>query len=369
MAQRSVQRPKGERHPVSSNVLRRPFNEMTSTTEPSVKQPALAPEKEFDLEGVPLGSWFTKFLGDRSAGGKALTSVNEQALENPVELEGGFDFMRRPDANWASDKGVVTGIKKQIDKLQETGDPVYGASVGMGGQAIDYSSMPINTALELIKHNPLSKEAKESIDTAMREDWGKPNKAGKIEYPGLPDFPGIDDLTPEWLKENGMGRKKLTKLMDTNKAAKLGFPDMGSVRKAVTDPKQLHDELGTTGRGIVRASPEEVQHITDPEFPHADYASQLKVGSYEGGTEGFPLGEFWSDWMKTRPQGETMDRTMYSFGRQPVAQKVTQEWKDRLLKLREYKLSAQGKKLGLAGAISAGIITAPEAKELFGHEG
>jgi hypothetical protein len=114
-----------------------------------------------------------------------------------------------------------------------------------------------------------------------------------------------------------------------------------------------------------------VEHITNPEFPHADYASQMRMkgGGYAGDTEGFPLAEFWDDWMKTRPKGESPSNTMYAFGRQDVSQKVTAQWKDKLLKLREYKLSDEGKKLGLAGAIGAGIITTSEAQEMFGHTG
>ena len=71
----------------------------------------------------------------------------------------------------------------------------------------------------------------------------------------------------------------------------------------------------------------------------------------------------------TRSLGESPSNTMYAFGRQDVSQKVTPQWKDKLLRLREFKMSDEGKKLGLAGAISAGIITASEAQEMFGHTG
>ena len=51
---------------------------------------------------------------------------------------------------------------------------------------------------------------------------------------------------------------------------------------------------------------------------------------------------------------------------QPVIQRKAQEWWDNLMK---YKMSEEGKKLGLAGAIGAGLITAREAEELFGYDG
>ena len=51
---------------------------------------------------------------------------------------------------------------------------------------------------------------------------------------------------------------------------------------------------------------------------------------------------------------------MYSFGRQPVVQRKTQEWLDNLM---AYKASEQGKKLGLAGAIGAGLILPREKRK------
>ena len=365
-------RPKGEKHQISGINLRQPLDTMTFKTEPSTKQPSLQDVKEFDLNAVPEGSYFTKFLGDRSAGGKQVTEIGGKKVENPIELEGGRDFMRRPDASWASHPGVVSNLTRQMNTLQETGKDVYGAFVGMGPHAIDFSAMPLNTALEMAKQGGgMPPAVRDTLAARMKVDWGAPDKKGKIPFPAVPDFPGIEGITPEWIANNHEAAKKLVKLMDTGQIAALGGPDMGYARKIVTDPFQLHDETGVSGSRIVKAGPEAVEHLTNPEFPHADYASQMRMkgGGYAGDTEGFPLNEFWSDWMKTRPKGESPSNTMYSFGRQDVSQKVTAEWKDRLLKLREFKMSDEGKKLGLAGAISAGIITASEAQEMFGHTG
>ena len=364
-------RPKGEKHQISGINLRQPLDEMTFKTEPSTKQPALQDVKEFDLNAIPEGSYITKFLGDRSAGGKQVTEIGGRKVENPIELEGGIDFMRRPDASWASHPGVVSNLTRQMNTLQETGADVFGASVGMGPHAIDFSAMPLNAAMELVNQKGIPDAARDALAARMKADWGAPNKKGVIPFPAVPDFPGLEGITPDWIANNHEAAKKVVKLLDTKGMADLGGPDMGYARKIVTDPAQLDDPTGISGRRIVKAGPEAVQHLTNPEFPHADYASQMRMkgGGYAGDTEGFPLEEFWSDWMKSRPKGEAPSNTMYAFGRQDVAQKVTPEWKDRLLRLREYKLSDEGKKLGLAGAISAGIITAADAQEMFGHTG
>ena len=97
----------------------------------------------------------------------------------------------------------------------------------MGPHAVDYASMPLNAALELIKHKPLSKQAKEALSTMMKSNWGTMNKkTGKFEFPAVPDFPGMDKITPEWIAANRAAGKKLVKLMDTKKIADLGDTDM-----------------------------------------------------------------------------------------------------------------------------------------------
>ena len=100
--------------------------------------------QEFNFEDVPEGSHFVSLFGDRTMGGRKLTGVNEMQFENPVDLQGGSDFLRRQrnpeDAFWASDKGPITGYQNRIRPLQETGKPVYGVTTAMASRAGDYSS-------------------------------------------------------------------------------------------------------------------------------------------------------------------------------------------------------------------------------------
>jgi hypothetical protein len=350
------------KHGVSANKLRRPLEEMTATHVPA-PGPPLLPRKEFNFEEVPIGSHFVPLWGDRTRANEILTGVNEMQFENPVHQQGGSNFTRGPQqqsedaAYWASNPGVITTQAGRTKALQEGGDPVFAAHVAMGPHSGDYSAQTTNTLMEMLKHSKLTDEAKAAFDKAMREPW--------TDYGELPDFPGIDKITPEWIANAGDMRKKLAKLMDQGRFQNLGFPDVGSARKAVTDPELLNVPTGSTGHNIVRVGPEAVQAITDPKIPHADYASQLGPGGYVGSTEGVPWNVFWSDWMKTRPPGENPSYTGRAFGMQDVKQKVTQEWLDNLM---NYKMSEQGKKLGLAGAIGAGLITAAQARDMFGYE-
>jgi len=356
-------------HGISSNKLRRPLEEMSATHEPA-PGPPLLPQKEFNLNDVPIGSTFVPLVGDRTLAGKLLTGVNETPFETPVHQQGGSDFTRGPQmqeegAYWASHPGVITNMANRTRAAQESGDPVFAAHVAMGPQSGDFSLQTTDAILEQLKHAKLTPEAIAAFNKAMAEPWTK-------DFPGtITDFPGVDKLTREWSASTSAdNRKKLAKLMDQGRFQKLGFPDIGSTRKAVTEPELLNAKTGDTGHNIVRVGPEAVQAITDPKLPHSDYASQLVRGSHEGTiTGGVPWNEFWSDWFTARNKpGENPSHTGKAFSTQDVRQKVTQEWKDRMMKLAEFKKSDRGKKLGLAGAIGLGLITAKQAKEEFGYD-
>ena len=367
---------KGERHPVSANVLRRPFKEMTATYAPG---PPLLPMKEADLEGIPMGSWMVGLLGDRTQGGRFLTGVNDLPFDNPVELQAGSDFLRRaenPDeAFWASDPVVNANYEEKIfGPLQKTGDPIYAMHVAMGSEAGDYSRQTTKALLEKIRKQPLSQEAKDYIDDAMRTQWGglgPPGKSGKQPKPkfvAYPDWPGVDNITDEYLTTAGSARTKFAKLLDTSKVGGLGGPDVGAVRKAVTHPELLDAPTLATGHRIVRVGPEAVRTITDPKIPHHDYASQLvsKGTTFEGGVKPIPGVLFWQDWFGKQKPGLDAARLQRSAQTQGLIQRKTPEWWENLQK---FKMSDEGKKLGLAGAIAAGLITSSEAEELFGYDG
>jgi len=355
-------------HGVSSNKLRRPLEEMTATHE-LAPGPPLLPQKEFNLNDVPIGSTFVPLVGDRTLAGKLLTGVNETKFENPVHQQGGSDFTRGPQmqeegAYWASHPGVISNMRNRTRSAQESGDPVFAAHVAMGPQSGDFSLQTTDAILEQLKHAKLSPEAIQAFNDAMAAPWTKdfPNR--------IENFPGVDKLSREWSAgASADERKKLAKLMDQGRFQKLGFPDIGSTRKAITEPTLLNAKTGDTGHNIVRVGPEQVQAITDPKIPHSDYASQLVRGSHEGTiTGGVPWNEFWSDWFTARGKpNENPSHTGKAFSTQDVRQKVTQEWKDRMMKLAEFKKTDEGRRLGLAGATGLGLITAAQAKEEFGY--
>lgn len=334
------------------------------TTATYAKGQKLLPEKPFDITQVPEGSHFVSTFGDRSDIGKRLTGIGGEKFQEPVDLYGGAGFMRRannPDeAGWASGKSVITKLQNAVRPLQETGKPVYLIHTGMGQRAVDFSSMMIKTLEQQIKNKPLSKAAIKAFDKRMKAQWGK-------DHPALPDWPGWDNVNIDNL--SGPERLKAVKLMDTDDMRKLGFPDVGAARWAITDPKQRNSPFAGTGASIFELGGP-IEHNVNPRVGHPDYPSQATSpgGKYVGTLPEIIHGlEFFVDVKKGLKPGITNESHIgRKFLMSPAIQRVSPEWVQHIV---NYLKSDRGQKLGIAGAIGAGLLTAEQAQEMFGAEG
>lgn len=349
-------------HGVSSAKLRRPLEEMTATYEDVGR---MLPQKIASPEDLPVGSTIIPGIGDRTAAGKMLTGINETKFENPVHLQGGMDFMRgqsqiEDGSAWASHDTVIDGIAKRAIKHGKDGNPVFLAYSPMGGESGDFSRMTTNSILEMLRANPVDDAAKKALNKAMRETESK-------DFAKVPNF-DIDQMLRgegEWMN-SGNVRKKLAKLLDKNSFAKLGFPDVGSIRKAVTAEDLLNVETGSGGQAISRIDP--TRTFTEAKTAHADYPKHM-AGTYIGGFERpIPREIMYPDFMATRKPGENPSQLNRAFSMQDVSQKVNQQWLDRIM---AYLQSPEGVKLGIGGAIAAGLLTEDEAgmlSEITGGE-
>jgi hypothetical protein len=365
---------------VSVNKLRRPLEEMTSTSVPNPNEPLLPmPAEPFDFASVPVGSQYLALSGDRTLGGQLLTGVNETRFKNPVPQQGGGDYMRREDnpegAFWASHRNVISGYKNKLDELQEEvfsdkyqkkypGADIYATTAAMAPESGDFSLQTTRSVMESMRRQPMAKTARDTlydaIDAKMKAYW-------KEDFPEVPNWPGMRSKRVDaFLEQTAQAGKKLTKMLDSNEFAKLGGPDIGAIRKAITHPELLDAPLLATGHRIWRVGPEAVEHITDPRLSHDDYASQLAArgGEFMGGGHTIPGKRFW-DFAKAR-EGMNESHLQRGFNMNRVVQQHTQEWLDKLM---SYIDSPEGKKLGVAGAIGAGLLTSAEALELFGTDG
>ena len=237
-----------------------------------------------DLEGKVM----TPLYGDRSAAGGLVTKVDDLQLANPVYREGGPDFMVGPsaqadDAIWASGGNIVKRLADRAGQLRnETGREVVGATVAMGPDAVDFTTFAPRVLAEMLPGSKITKKAFKSFDQEMK-------KVDK-NWPGA-DTDGIGD----YLAKSPTGvRKAFIRTMEKAPFQNAGFPNVGSARKAVTEPDLYNTPNYSTGFAIGKfddANP----IIGSPSVPHSTYDKQIK-GEYLGGFGSLvPQGMIWRD--------------------------------------------------------------------------
>jgi hypothetical protein len=305
--------------------LQRPFNEMTSTHVDAQNVPPLREMKPEEMQG----SLILPALGDRSIGGKYLTSVNEQSLTNPLLLEGGprYMAMNQPYGSaWASDKGPITGLAKRIRAAGESGKDVYLAHSAMGHASLDHNTMMTEALLDLAKQNKISGKGWKALEADVR----------KVR----PDFAGFDDS--RLFDANAKGgelRKALVRRMALQPHYEAGFPDVAAVRKAITEPELLEAPVHAGGFSIAKMDPAG-RAIPNPEVAHSTYPTGLAVapgGQSVGGlSKPVPRDIFFRNFAEGRraigakPSGDD-----YSFLRNTQPQEADQRWVDEVSRFLE----------------------------------
>jgi hypothetical protein len=332
---------------ISKTKLKVPLEDMTATYRDTGD---LAPYKTISPEQLE-GKILTPLIGDRTIAGRALTGINGKSFENEVPLQGGYNFMRGPhEGVWASKSNVIGTIAKRVAKLGADGQDVAGVYSSMAARSSDFATMTTHALMEQMKSAKVLVKDKKAFDADMRAAFAKDD----IKVP----WPGIDKVTPEWIKKAGTGRTILAQMMATGKHQGKGFPDVGSTRFALTEPGLLSTQSGMTGHGVSLLGS---KPIKNPRGPHDTYDTQLG-GTYLGGLPPVPREVMFPDWVKEwRPQMKDSAQEDYTFGRKMVSQKADAKWLENIM---TYLKSREGLSLGIGGAIAAGLLTEQEAAEL-----
>ena len=287
---------KAEKDPMKYSGISMPYRIEDTPMEIQDTSGLLMPKRQVDLESLQ-GKLLMPFFSDRSAIGGKVESVDNIKLTEPVDLEGGTGFMRGEaaqgeDALWASKQGIVTKFVNAAQKASDDagGADVVGVNAVMGVDAIDHSTMPTKIVSRMLPNMKIKKADKKTFDDAMK----------KIDE----DFVGIDSKDLEDYLDNSSGdlRKQFIRLMDMEAARKAGFPNIGAVRRAVTDP-ELYD-TPTFSEGVSFGQMDINNPIIEnPQFPHTTYSGQIRGyapdqrGGYIGGLLGdlAPQGTFFPD--------------------------------------------------------------------------
>jgi hypothetical protein len=335
-------------------------------------------EKTFDPMTLKPGDRLVGSVGDRSHTGEDLGGIDiagkQVMFKNPVPSEGGAGYMSHEfnpqDAFWASNQNPITLQEQRLlahqKAAEKKGGDVYVVTQAMAAPGIDFSTQATRTALETLRRQPLNKEAKEALYTAIDEAMAAPR--GK-QFPAIADWPGMakvmksDRLLREMI---GTRRSKLMKILDTDAMRKLGAPNMGAARYAATAPEQRNASVLESGFGWTRLG-EDVKKLSPEEVlrGHSTYPwVNTSPGREYVGSQPMPV-ELVFPGLAKRVRGMDASGQQRTASMADVYEVVTPQQLERFQRWLE---SEKGKKLGIAGAVSAGLLTAAQANALFGEE-
>lgn len=290
--------------------------------------------KPFDIRPIEglLGKPIIPFVADKSDAGVYLRGIDDMVFDEAVLLDGGRKFMagrqaQADDAVWASGSGITSGLNNAALKAaEETGEDVYGAYLTMSPKGIDFSSMMLDATLEAVKLSPIKSADMKAVDDAVRNFTVK-NQKGEVSKP-LADWVGFDSPKAREYAMNlsGKNRVALLNVIDKNAANKVGFPDMGAIRYAITDPELTDVGAYRGGMAFGKLDPQ-AGMIENPTFPHGTYESQMK-----GGGDVFrlqqdiPMGLLFPDRLnEPRFQAALPQNRMGSLRDSPYGQVVTEQ--------------------------------------------
>lgn len=244
----------------------------------------LTPRKWTTLQDLE-GGYLLPFYGDRSAAGDLLTGVGDLNLQRIYEREGGADFMRSlaaqlDDAMWASKNHIISRLADVAQRTSRAanGADVYGVTLSMAPDALDFASFTPRVAADILQQSPIPRRTVKAFDSEM---------AGRIDgWPGLLS----DQLDQFLLQATPDDRKAFLRFVDSKAATDMGIPTdaTAAARYAVTDQYQASMPTGMGGVSVGRIDTNN-PIITRPQAPHSTYDTQMR-GQYIGGFE-LPLSQ------------------------------------------------------------------------------
>lgn len=282
-------------HPIGlGKKLEKPYQEMTFKTE-DVKN--LPQRKAVSLEDLQ-GQYIVPAVGDRTAAGKLLTEVEDVKFQNPVTLEGGPDFMlthgSKPGSDstiWASGQSIVSALRNRALQAEQQGGKANLVYVPMGYDSLNFSTMPVDAALEMIRSGKITKKAKKQFDSAVKSF--------------RPEFVGVDSPEAvEQLHKTGALRHAFLDRMQLDDFQNAGFPHLSSIRKAIMEPA-LADVPNYHGGYSIGQIDTSKPINKAPLAPHNTYDTQLHGHVVGGMDTPVPHTMLWRDFFADRRARQT----------------------------------------------------------------
>jgi hypothetical protein len=274
-----------------------PMQEMEASYVPKGN---LMPERTADIERMQReGAYIVPLVGDRTPAGTLLTGYQGKNLSDPVNQQGGPDYMRSEFAagddpsGWRSRLSASKRMQGAVSKLAGEG-PVYGAHVAMGIKAADSSHMMLHSVLRQIPSLKIRAADLKAFDKEMREKFPHSDQF-PMPWPGIKNVEKVHDFfynQPGNVKERpGKHVSEFVQNMDSVRWRSKGFPDVGAARFANIDPHLIAEPQLATGASIARLDPstKRLQPNT-PERAHQTYTHGMP-GTYEGRFKAMVPGE------------------------------------------------------------------------------
>ena len=320
-------------HPASRLKFDRPVEDMQVDVRP---MNTLAPAKTIDIADI-MGEVAVPAYGDRTITDAMIHGINGEQFLAPTHAQGGVDFMRKlgGTAGWASEPSAMATKAKFVQAIGQKYDkePIL-TYTAMGAQAGDFSRHMSDAVMQQIRpsmHNMIDPRVVKKYDAFVRD---------KID----PKWPGIlSPKTQPYIAKDmtGSDRRLLWQELDKKKYRDAGFPSIGSIRLAITDPRLVNVDPFATGLGMSKVDLSAPLVETTPDL-HSTYRSRMPANYIGGLLDSVPGNLVWRDFFNARRAASTSPASdQRSFMMNPsVNQVVDQQMVDEVSKYLEDQLKA-----------------------------
>ena len=321
-------------HPASRLKFDRPPADIQVDVRP---MNTLAPAKTIDIADI-MGEVAVPAYGDRTITDAMIHGINGEQFLTPTHAQGGVDFMRKlgGTAGWASEPSAMATKAKFVQAIGQKYDkePIL-TYTAMGAQAGDFSRHMADAVMQQLRpsmHNMIDPRVVKKYDAFVRD---------KID----PKWPGIlSPKTQPYLANDmtGSDRRLLWQELDKKKYRDAGFPSIGPIRLAITDPRLANVDPFATGLGMSKVDLSAPLVETAPEL-HSTYRSRMPANYIGGLLDSVPGNLVWRDFFNARrASGAGQASDQRSFMMNPsVNQVVDQQMVDEVSKYLEDQLKAK----------------------------
>jgi hypothetical protein len=327
---------------------------------PGIKLLTPTPEQTYEnLYNVGKGGTLVNLAGDRSDFGR-LAHIGGKKLDFPVDVHAGPKYSLEPNPGevWANAEEHAGKLKDTVTEAEKKG-PVVGLYTPMGPQSISSSQHMFEALMAQIKGSGASKDDLKAFDEMLRKGEhfsakDESNRNNAIEYmkgnfaknKQAGPWPGLSNPkeAAEWAKNlPGHHRAAIVNEMEKARWKKLGFPEVGVTRVALTDPSLMSTPQNLIGgrasmlsssnpRGAeplfqhsTYGSPTYGQYLMDLPYVQRQYAMPEAIKKYTSPTETGTVVHPFSEQSLGRGSFRKLFETNF------LTQPINQEWLDTLM--------------------------------------